>query len=64
MSLLPKIVVSLAMILYCGCAVVVGENMHETNGKVAICHKGKTIYVDEAAVKAHLGHGDYMEVCR
>jgi hypothetical protein len=42
------------------CAVVHEEKAPETNGKVAICHKGKTISVDEAAVKAHLGHGDYM----
>ena len=31
--------------------------------KVAICHKGKTIYVAEPAVKAHLAHGDYVGGC-
>ncbi len=36
----------------------------ESSEKVAICHKGKTIYADEGAVKAHLGHGDYMGYCR
>ncbi len=64
MSFLLKIAVSLAMILYCGCAAVIGENAYQTNDKVAICHKGKTIYVDEAAVKAHLKHGDYMGNCQ
>jgi hypothetical protein len=43
---------------------VVGDNVYETPGKVAICHKGKTIYVNEAAVKAHVKHGDYMGTCQ
>ncbi len=64
MSLLSKSIISIVIISCFGCAVVVGENVHEKSGKVAICHKGKTIYVNEAAVKAHLGHGDYMGTCR
>jgi len=40
------------------------DNVYETTGKVDICHKGKTIYIDEAAVKAHLKHGDYMGTCQ
>lgn len=43
---------------------VIKEEPPESKGKVAVCHKGKTIYVDEAAVKAHLGHGDYLGECR
>jgi hypothetical protein len=39
------------------------HNVHRTTGKVAICHKGTTIYIDEAAVKAHLKHGDYEGTC-
>ncbi|NRT15660.1 endonuclease I/chitodextrinase [Flavobacterium sp. 28A] len=31
--------------------------------KVAICHKGKTICVDEYAVKWHLAHGDVLGNC-
>ncbi len=59
----------ITMILCFGCAVVIEEKSQEkqipeTKGKVAVCHKGKTIYVDEAAVKAHLGHGDYLGECR
>jgi hypothetical protein len=64
MNLLTKTIIFIAMMSCCGCAVVVGENVHETNGKEAICHKGKTIYVDGAAVKAHLGHGDYIGTCQ
>ena len=69
MGLLLKILFSFAMILCFGCAMVVddnvaGNNVYETRGKVAICHKGKTIYIDEAAVKAHLKHGDFMGTCR
>ena len=31
--------------------------------KVTICHKGKTIKVDESAVAAHLAHGDTLGAC-
>ncbi|NRT12952.1 endonuclease [Flavobacterium sp. 14A] len=31
--------------------------------KVEICHKGKTICVDEYAVRAHLAHGDTLGGC-
>jgi hypothetical protein len=64
MNLLTKAIISIAMILCFGCAAVIEETGPVNSGKVAICHKGKTIYVDEAAVKAHLGHGDYMGTCR
>jgi hypothetical protein len=64
MNLLTKTIIFIAMISCFGCAVVVEEKAPETNNKVAICHKGKTIYVNEAAVKAHLGHGDYMGTCQ
>jgi hypothetical protein len=31
--------------------------------KVTLCHKGKTIKVDESAVSAHLAHGDTIGAC-
>lgn len=31
--------------------------------KVAICHKGHTLSVAEAAVAAHLAHGDTLGAC-
>ena len=31
--------------------------------KVAMCHEGRTIMVDQAAVPAHLAHGDTMGRC-
>ena len=31
--------------------------------RVAICHKGHTIYVAEPAVPAHLAHGDSIGAC-
>ena len=64
MNLLTKTIIFIAMISCFGCVAVIEETGPETSGKVAICHKGKTIYVDEAAVKAHLGHGDYMGTCK
>jgi hypothetical protein len=33
-------------------------------GKIAICHKGKTIHIDEVVVDAHLKHGDYIGYCK
>ena len=33
-------------------------------GKVALCHRGKTIRVDGNAVRAHLNHGDRRGRCR
>lgn len=32
-------------------------------GKVAVCHKGKTIYVGSPALWAHINHGDYSGTC-
>lgn len=65
MTLLKRTFILVSMILCFGCAVVLQESAPEAGGKVAICHKGKkTIYVDEAAANAHLGHGDYMGPCR
>lgn len=62
--MLTKTIIFISMISCFGCAVVFEEKTPETRSKVAICHKGKTIYVDKAAVKAHMGHGDYMGTCR
>ena len=50
MSLLLKILFPPGMILCFECAIVVGDNaigdnVYETRGKVAICYKGKTIYM-------------------
>ncbi|WP_367771051.1 endonuclease [Flavobacterium sp. WC2421] len=33
------------------------------NPKVALCHKGKTICIDENAVASHLAHGDVLGSC-
>lgn len=61
-----KTAVIFASIISCfGCGIALEGSAPESKGKVAICHKGKkTIYVSEAAVKAHLGHGDYVGVCQ
>ena len=32
--------------------------------KVAMCHQGRTIMVDQSAVEAHLAHGDTMGPCQ
>jgi len=64
MYLLTKTIIFITMISCFGCVAVIEKTGPETSGKEAICHKGKTIYVDEAAVKAHLGHGDYMGTCK
>ncbi|MBI4697946.1 MAG: hypothetical protein HY758_03290 [Nitrospirae bacterium] len=66
MLYLKKAVTIVLVISFFGCAdVFLVEKGAKPGGKVAVCHKGnKTLYVDDAAVKAHLGHGDYMGMCR
>ncbi len=64
------ILMTILTLIFSGCAIVATVDdpapaRSSSSGKVAVCHKGKkTIYVDEAAVKAHLKHGDYPGVCR
>jgi hypothetical protein len=58
-------VIFFLIILCYGCAVGLEGSAPGPEGKAVICHKGKkTISVGESAVKAHLGHGDYMGVCQ
>jgi hypothetical protein len=61
MNFFLKAIISLAMISCVGCVV---DKVPKSSDKVAICHKGKTIYVHEAAVKAHVKHGDYIGYCK
>ncbi len=64
MKILKMATIIISMMSCCGC-VLIKEVSPEPRGKVAICHKDKkTIYVDEAAVGAHLKHGDYVGVCQ
>jgi hypothetical protein len=64
MTLMKSALILFLLISCFGCAVGIEEKAPKAKGKVAVCHKGKkTIYVDEAAVKAHLGHGDYIGPC-
>ncbi len=39
-----------------------GDN--QRGKKVAICHKGQTLYVSMSALKAHLAHGDCVGECQ
>lgn len=65
MHVIKGILIAGTLVYLAGCAVVAVGPPMETGGKVPVCHKGKkTIYVDEAAVDAHLGHGDYVGTCR
>lgn len=52
--------VVLLAVVVSGCA---GRGFPVKDSKHAVCHKGKTIYVDEAAVAAHVRHGDYGRAC-
>lgn len=46
-----------------GCVYFVSPSYSDNDDKVTICHKGKTIRVAKAAVKAHLAHGDTLGAC-
>lgn len=64
MTLMKSTLILFLLISCLSCAAGIEERAPKSKGKVAVCHKGKkTIYVDEAAVKAHLGHGDYLGPC-
>ncbi len=64
MNFIVKTIISISIVSCIGCAPVVKDTPPKGIDKVAICHKGKTIYVNESAVKAHLRHGDYLGICR
>ena len=38
-------------------------NAFGASAKVQVCHDGKTIYVSQSAVSAHMGHGDTVGDC-
>jgi hypothetical protein len=59
-----KAIIFISIISCIGYATVVEDRPPKGIDKVAICHKGKTIYINKSAVKAHLRHGDYMGICR
>jgi hypothetical protein len=66
MRSLIKVVLIFSITTSLGCVVAVREHSKapESNSKVAVCHKSKkTMYIDSAAVKGHLGHGDYLGPC-
>jgi hypothetical protein len=65
MFFFARAVIFFVILSSAGCAVAVRERPPEKAGKVAVCHKGKkTMYIADAAVKGHLGHGDYLGSCR
>ena len=41
-----------------------GASAGQSDGKVSVCHRGKTLRVDGSAVRAHLNHGDTRGACR
>ena len=64
MVLIKSALILFLLISCFSCASGIKEKAPKAKDKVAVCHKGKkTIYVDEAAVKAHLEHGDYIGPC-
>ena len=53
---------------YSDCATIFVQDIrcsagNSRNIKVNICHNGNTLCVDQNAVPAHLGHGDYLGKC-
>lgn len=54
-------VMSALLGLAAGCVVVAPTPVQDH--KTPVCHKGKTIYVGDPAVDAHLKHGDYVGAC-
>ena len=61
---------ALATLCLAGCATLPGVPGNSagargaSDGKVPVCHRGKTIRVAPEAVAAHLRHGDHRGACR
>lgn len=62
MTVIKYVMAMLLLGMITGCVVVAPEPVQDN--KAAVCHKGKTLYVGEPAVDAHLKHGDYAGPCR
>ncbi|HQR51105.1 MAG TPA: hypothetical protein PKW44_05660 [Methylophilaceae bacterium] len=58
-----RIIFLLVLAMLAGCASMTKSHSDRTDHKVPVCHKGKTLYVDKAAVDAHIKHGDYGRAC-
>jgi hypothetical protein len=39
------------------------SDQYQYGHTTTVCHKGKTIQVDDSAVNMHLGHGDRLGPC-
>ena len=67
---MPRIAAVIAVwVLATGCVVstgVLGAAGHAVtkDGKVPICHKGKTLTVSASALNAHVRHGDSRGACK
>ena len=54
----------LPVLLVSGCVVVPGKSAKAESDTALVCHKGKkTLRLPQAAVKAHLDHGDKPGPC-
>ena len=60
-SLISKFVLA-GLVLSPTVATVVNADK-DTDKKVTVCHKGQTLELPEAAVRAHLNHGDTLGPC-
>ena len=59
-----KRLVLIAILVSAGSAPVVFSKPDKDKDKVTICHRGHTITVAAAALKAHLAHGDTVGPCQ
>lgn len=58
------IMLILPVLLFSACVVVPGKRAKAGDDTALVCHKGKkTLRLPQAAVKAHLKHGDKLGPC-
>ncbi len=50
-------------VLFIALCVMISNVAFAGNNKVMVCHKSKVIWVNEAAVDAHIAHGDSLGAC-
>ena len=61
---MKKIIVGFALLALSGLSVNASSDDDDySGGKTSVCHKGRTVTINQSGVPGHLGHGDSIGSC-
>lgn len=60
---MKKFTVGLALLALSGLSFNALSDDDDRDGKTSICHKGRTVTINQSGVPGHLGHGDTTGSC-